>query len=161
MNLPKITCCIKKATAQDLLSNLKECDLDFQPPLSSRVSIEEYATKLYNNSITFEAWDNDKLIGMIAVYLNDVRGSIGYISNVCVEDKYKGYNIASNLMIMCIDYAKKNKFKNIILEVNEKSKAAIHLYNKFNFKSMSINNEIIKMLLEIDQYDIAINEFNL
>lgn len=150
MSLPEIQFFIKKASVVDLLSNLKTCDLDFFPSLSSRVSLEEYAKKLYNNSITFEAWDDNELIGMVAVYFNDLQESIGYISNVCVEDKYKGYHIASDLMKKCINYAKEHEFKSIILEVNEKSGAAIHLYHKFNFHQIGIDNEIIKMQLEID-----------
>lgn len=150
MSLPEIKFYIKKASVIDLLSNLKTCDLDFFPSLSSRVSLEDYAKKLYNNSITFEAWDENELIGMIAVYFNDLTESIGYISNVCVEDKYKGYHIASDLMQKCIKYAKEHEFKNIVLEVNKKSKAAIHLYHKFNFHQIGNNNEIIKMQLEID-----------
>jgi len=140
---------IKRATVFDILSNLEACDLDFWPPLSDRVNLEEYSYKLYENSITFEAWNNKRLIGMVAAYFNNIENSTGYITNVCVENNYKGKNIASDLMRKCIDYANENKFKSIVLEVNENNVAAINLYKKFNFKSIDIKNENIKMLLKL------------
>jgi ribosomal-protein-alanine N-acetyltransferase len=149
MNLPEIKYDIKKATAPDLFSNLKACDMDFFPPLSERVNLEEYSIKLYENSITFEAWNDNKLIGMVAAYFNNTKDSIGYITNVCIENRFKGNNIASNLMIKCINHAVENRFKSIVLNVNEKNKAAIRLYEKFNFRTTDINNENLEMQLEI------------
>jgi len=131
------------------LLNLKARYYDFSPPLSERINLEEYANKIYENAITFEAWVFDRLIGMVAAYFNNVTDSVGFITNVGVEAKYKGNNIASDLMSNCINYSKENHFSRIILEVNENNQAAINLYNKFNFKVIGKNNEDIKMCLEI------------
>lgn len=150
MNLPAIEFSIKKASVLDLLSNLRACDKDFVPPLSERVNLEEYSNKLYENAITFEAWIFDRLIGMVAAYFNNLKSATGFITNVCVEAKYKGHNIASNLMLKCINYSKENHFKDIILEVNENNQAAINLYKKFNFKIIDNKGEDIKMCLEIN-----------
>lgn len=148
MNLPEIKYSIKKATVADIFSNLQACDKDFSPPLSERVSLMEYSNKLYENSVTFEAWNDDKLIGMVAVYFNNVADSVGYISNVCVESKYKGNHIASSLMMKCLHYAAENHFKNIVLEVNANNNTAINLYEKFSFRAIDIRNGNIKMQLE-------------
>lgn len=149
MNLPDIEFSIKRANAIQLLSNLEACDYDFFHPLSERVNLEEYANKIYENAITFEAWVFDRLIGMVAAYFNNAADSIGFITNVCVDAKFKGNNIASALMSKCINYAKENNFRSIFLEVNENNQAAINLYNKFGFKVIGRSNEDIKMCLEI------------
>lgn len=151
MNLPEVKYYIKKATVTDLFANLKACDKDFFPPLSERVNLEEYSNKLYENSVTFEAWNEDKLIGMVAAYFNNITESVGYITNVCVENKFKGNNIATGMLMNCINYAAENHFKTIILEVNEKNNAAVSLYEKFNFRTIDVRNENIKMQLEIQR----------
>ncbi|MGE5411069.1 MAG: GNAT family N-acetyltransferase [Clostridiales bacterium] len=148
MSLPEIKYAIKKATVIDIFSNLEACDKDFFPPLSERVSLMEYSNKLYENSVTFEAWNDKKLIGMVAAYFNNVVDSVGYISNVCVENKFKGNHVASNLMMKCLHYAAENHFKNIVLEVNANNNTAISLYEKFNFRTIDIGNGNIKMQLE-------------
>ncbi len=150
MNLPDVLYYTKKATVVDILSNLKACDTGFISPLSERVNLEEYSSKLFKNSITFEAWYNNRMIGMVAAYFNNIIDSTAYITNVCVEDNFRGNNIASDLMRKCINYAKENDFKNILLEVNEKSIAAINLYTKFNFKQIGTDRKNIRMILGLD-----------
>jgi ribosomal-protein-alanine N-acetyltransferase len=148
MNLPEIKYSVKKATVFDIFSNLQACDKDFFPLLSERVNLMEYSNKLYENSVTFEAWSEDKLIGMVAAYFNNVADSVGYITNVCVESKFKGNQIASNLMMKCLHYAAENHFQNIVLEVNENNNTAINLYEKFSFRKIDIRDGNIKMQLE-------------
>jgi ribosomal protein S18 acetylase RimI-like enzyme len=153
MNFPKILYEIKKAAVPDLLSNLKACDMDFVPPLSQRVNLDEYSNKLYTNSITFEAWSNNKLIGMVAAYFNNLGDSSAYVSNVCVENVYKGNNIATVLMKNCINYGIEKNFKTISLNVDENNLAAINLYKKCNFIIIGKNKTDVTMTLVLRDFD--------
>ena len=126
------------------------CDKGFSPPLSTRVNLEEYSHKLFEKSITFEAWSNKTLIGMIAAYFNDFKNSNGFITNVCVVESFKGMHIASKLMKLCIDFANEHRFKRIYLEVNENNISAINLYTKFSFKPLDKKDNYVEMMLEIN-----------
>ena len=56
-----------------ILKHLRLCDDNFHPPLSSRVVLTEYASKLCSVSERFEAWIGDELVGLVAAYCNDRR----------------------------------------------------------------------------------------
>jgi ribosomal protein S18 acetylase RimI-like enzyme len=136
---------IKTATGKEILSHLLLCKNNFIPPLDKKVMLEEYSIKIAEKAITFEAWNELNLIGLIAAYFNDKINSIGFITNVSLIENFKGMGIASELMIMCINYARQNNFKEIKLEVNSNNLNAIKLYKKFNFQEIenNCNNNIL------------------
>jgi ribosomal protein S18 acetylase RimI-like enzyme len=147
----KIDYKIKTATEAEICTHLIECSASFRPPLDVKVNIPEYATKIFNNSITFEAWNGNSLIGLVAAYFNDIKKHSGYITNVSVVAKYKGQGIASSLLNNCIDYAIKNNFKEVDLEVSEESKNAIHMYKNFGFYRSKSKGEYSYMKLVLSE----------
>jgi len=130
----------KTASEKDIQNHLLECNDSFIPPLSSRVSIEEYSKKIADRAVTFEAWVNETLIGLIATYFNE-EGQFGHITSVSVSKKFMGAGIASQLLKKCIDYASQNKFKEIKLEVNKDNTPAINFYKKYNFTQNETKND--------------------
>lgn len=140
---------IKTATEQQICSHLKECDTNFVPLLSKRVNITEYSKKLADKSITFEAWHEHTLVGLIATYTN-TETLTAFITNVSVLKNYMGLGIAAELMNRCIEYSQQNNYKEIKLEVNNNSKSAIALYEKFNFTKYDSQNDLNLMKLEIE-----------
>src|SRR5690349_14652885 len=87
-----------KAELEQIVFHLLLCDQLFTPPLSSRVSIEEYAKKIELNALRFEAWDCDQLVGLVAIYMNDEKKSEAFITNVSVLDEYRGRGVATQLL---------------------------------------------------------------
>lgn len=138
---------IQTATEADVLLHLKACNADFIPPLSQKVDLSQYAAKLFSNALTFEAWDNNLLAGLIAAYFN--KKPSGFITNVSVLNQYKGFGLASQLMLNTIDYAKTNGFTDISLEVNANNAAAVALYEKYNFHKSDFNTDSLIMKLNI------------
>lgn len=124
---------INFSSKEDIENHLNSCNYDFVPNLSSYVNISDYADKLYKKAYRIEAWDSDKLIGLVAGYLNDFCNKKAYISNVSVERKYQGLGIANNLLASFIHLAYEKKFKMIELEVESENISAINLYKKNNF----------------------------
>jgi ribosomal protein S18 acetylase RimI-like enzyme len=122
---------INTATQLQICDLLYECNNNFIPSLSSRVSIEDYSKKIFSNAVNFEAWNNKKLIGLISMYINN---NFGYITNVCVLKTYSKKGVASKLLQNCFNYAIENKTFYIELETNENNIAAMKLYTKFGFK---------------------------
>lgn len=135
---------IKTATEEDIFLHLKECDNNFTPSLSSRLDIAAYSKKIFDKSITFEAWQNSILSGTIAAYFNKTTKS-AFITNVSVLKKIMGLGIASKLLKMCIDYSFKNEIKQITLEVNKNNIHAIAFYKRFNFTEDHVKGDELVM----------------
>jgi len=136
---------IKTATPRDIYCHIKECDNYFTPPLSARLSLQDYARKIFENSVTFEAWSGDILVGLVAAYFNDSDNITGYITNVSILNNYMRQGIAGELMKECIEYAIKNKFNEIKLEVSTANASAIDLYRKFGFVNFGIKDNFLQM----------------
>ena len=124
---------ISTATKEDVYKHLVICNDNFLPVLSLRTDIKEYAEKIVILSITFEAWHDGLLAGLIAVYVNDPAGQVAFITNVSVKKNLMGEGIASALLTKLIDYVTRKHFAEISLEVNKKNYPAIRFYGKFNF----------------------------
>ncbi len=134
----KIKYLTDKSTQIEVLEHLEICNNYFVPPLNSTVDLEMYSKKIHQNALKFEAWFSQKLIGLIAVYKNDIEMSL-YITNVSVEKNFEGNGIANSLLEKVVQYGKTNKFIKINLEVNKNNKIAIQLYKKHNFVKESEN----------------------
>jgi ribosomal protein S18 acetylase RimI-like enzyme len=123
---------INTASKAKIESHLEECSPQFIPELNTYAVLEDYSEKLFDNAITFEAWKVEKLIGLIAVYCNDVTKKM-FISSVSVYEDYKGIGLAKGLLNLCLDFGKVNKFYNVNLEVKKANLQAISFYEKHGF----------------------------
>jgi len=126
-----------------------DCDKFFIPKLSEKVNISEYSEKIFNEAINFEAWDNERLIGLVSMYINEEDTSFGYITNVSIINEYKNRGIASNLLKKCIKYSKDINLNWISLKVDTKNVSAVNLYNKFNFMEEKHKNSSSFLKLEL------------
>jgi ribosomal protein S18 acetylase RimI-like enzyme len=139
---------LNTATDNIILTHLNHCNNQFVPALSTRVSMEAYAKKMADYAILFEAWFDEKLIGMVAMYLNEHK--YGYITNVSVYNEYSGQGIAKQIFVNLMEYTKVNNISEIKLEVNALNIAAINLYKNFGFESIEEkNNQIIMLKKEL------------
>ncbi len=145
MSLPIIFYKEKTASVQQVITHLTKCGSNFVPPLNQTVDISAYSKKIVENSITFEAWIDNELAGLIAAYFNDEKKITGFITNVSTVINYSGRGIASQLLQNCIHYGVKHQFESICLEVNDLNKSAIHLYNKYGFNKTGNNNKNVLM----------------
>ena len=94
MEAPEILYKIKTATVEDIVLHLTACNKYFKPALDKKLDIQEYSEKIFRESVTFEAWADRVLVGLIASYFNDSENRSGFITSVSVEKKYKGKGIA-------------------------------------------------------------------
>ncbi len=137
------------ASKNEIYIHLLDCDGHFIPKLSDRVKISEYSEKISNKAINFEAWDINKLIGLVSMYVNEENISFGYITNVSILNEYKNRGIASNLLKKCIEYSNEINLNWISLEINANNASAINLYNKFNFIEEKHKNSSIFLKLKL------------
>ena len=142
---------ISTATFDDVLQHLVKCNENFIPALNEKVDIKAYSQKIAKNSITFEAWINDELSGLIAAYFNDGEKKKGFITNVSTIKAYSGKGIASQLMEMCISYGVRHKFGEITLEVFQYNKSAIQLYKKYGFHQTGDKDNLVIMKRKLSE----------
>lgn len=145
MNCYEIEYRIKTASYELIVEHLNRCAVCFNPPLYTYVEIEKYAKKIFDNAVTFESWDRDKLVGLVAAYFNNNETKIGFITNVSVLEEYQGSGIASKLIKNVIRFGRKNSFVKLVLELNINNTKAFQLYEKHGFVVTEQNKNNIIM----------------
>lgn len=146
---------MKAATEEQIHVHLRECNDNFVPSLSERVNLQDFSRKIFKKSVTFEAWDNADLAGLVSCYFNDINNLTAYINNVSIVKSYMGKGIAKTLLSMCVQYAERNKFNVINLEVQESNNRAIQLYKKVGFESVGKKGEFSLMRYEVNCKDYS------
>ena len=120
---------INSSTQDEIKSHLEECSNEFTPPLSNYVDIEKYSSKIFEKATRFEVYNKEKLVGLIAIYLNKEE-KYGFITNVSLESKFQGLGISKKLLDESINYILEIGLKKIILEVYSINNKAINFYLK-------------------------------
>lgn len=138
------------AGADDVAQHLQRCDAQFVPPLSDRVHLGEYAQKIVDHAIRFEAWSDGVLVGLVAAYCNDAVRRIAFITSVSVLKEWVGRGIGERLMRDCVEYAKLNGMRKISLEVAVEQRSAIHLYEKCGFAQGGVRGAFLVMHLALE-----------
>lgn len=151
MDISRITYQTKTATEKNIFLHLTECNNNFTPPLSERTGLASYAKKIFENAVTFEAWDDDQLIGLIAAYVGADDKKSMFITNISVKKEFMGKGIASLLLKNCISYSVMNNYFEINLEVNRHNSPAIIFYEKHQFKQSYTRGDNLILKLEIKQ----------
>jgi ribosomal protein S18 acetylase RimI-like enzyme/SAM-dependent methyltransferase len=136
---------LNMASESQLVGHLQTCDADFVPPLSGRVEIRDYAKKIASKATRFEAWSGNTLVGLLAVYCNDEKNRIAYITSVSVLRAWNGKGIAVHLLNWCIEHATTLAMRQIRLNVSSDNTAAITLYEKCGFVPGETNPPFVSM----------------
>jgi ribosomal protein S18 acetylase RimI-like enzyme len=136
---------LNKASEAEIAEHLLRCDADFVPPLSGRVEITDYAKKIASKAARFEAWSDDRLVGLVAVYCNDLEKRIAYITSVSVSRESMGRGIGESMMRQCIARVKALGMHQISLEVASDNMPAIGLYEKSGFVAGRTKDPFVTM----------------
>jgi ribosomal-protein-alanine N-acetyltransferase len=140
------------ATKAEILSHLMKCDREFSPPLHTYADVEEYSTKIAARAVSFEAWNGETLVGLVAAYLNDPEARSGYITNVSVLREFTRCGIATKLVAEVLEYARAEGFETVSLEVTDNNAVAIRLYEKLGFaRAEGGDGGRVRMRVELDR----------
>lgn len=66
------------------------------------------------------------------------------LSKMAVTEKFQGLGIGKRLMEYCINFAKKNKIKKLVLYSNTILVTALKMYKKFGFTEVNLDSSIYK-----------------
>lgn len=111
---------------------LVEVDKDFPTPLSDRVNLYEYAKKLASSAVVSAIFNENKILGMVALYCNDTEKGYAYVPLVAVLPEARGRKISRALMASAVSIARDNNFK--IIGIHTENSIALHLYESLGFK---------------------------
>lgn len=140
---------LNNASGSKVAEHLLRCDEYFLPPLSERVEITAYAQKLVSKAARFEAWSGDTMVGLVAIYCNDMETRIAHITSVSVLHEWMNKGIAARLMEQCIAYAQAYGVHTIKLEVASDNAPAICLYAKHGFIVGESHTDLTIMYLHL------------
>lgn len=134
------------STSEQIRAHLDACDKGFVDRIKCRINLQEYATKLDTKAHRFEAWADDKLVGLLALYIDEDPHAGGYISNLSVVKQYERQGIGSLLLRRTLQYMKEEQGgRSLALEVTKNNYSAIAFYQKNNFKETSSSNDSMIM----------------
>lgn len=122
-----------RADARAIGAHLRGCDAQFVPPLSTRVDLAVYSTKLATHATLFESWSGATLVGLVAGYANAPDRLDSFITNVSVLPDWHGRGIAGRLVDDFVEHARAAGFSRIVLSVDARNDRARALYCKHGF----------------------------
>lgn len=141
------------ALEMDIYEHFTQCKDTFIPHLDQTIDLRHYAKKIRKFGQTFEVWDDQILVALVAVYLNNVESKQGFITNVSTLNPYRGHRLAVNLLEMCKKYARSIGFLSLRLDVHEHNEVAIQLYKKLAFEFCSKQKQQITMVLDLQNIE--------
>lgn len=133
-NFFQMKICIDTISRAQLEEYLHRCDADFEPALSMRVDLVAYCGKIFEHATKIEAWNDDTLAGLMAVYVNNKTRDFAFITLVHVFREYRGTGMASALLKAVFTLVASSGFSKVRLEVYEANLAAVHFYMKNRFR---------------------------
>lgn len=86
----------------------------------------------------FYAKLNDEIVGTSS--LLKMSETVFELGKMAVSAKAQGYKIGTLLLEHCLNFAKQNGVNTVILYSNTQLSSAIHLYEKFGFKEIELEN---------------------
>lgn len=136
------------ASTSQMLDHFTSCDPEFTKRLNSRVEIPLYVEKIHHSAHCFEAWSEKVLVGLVAVYCNELEGQTAFITNVSVIESWQGNRVASKLLEISKQNVLSEGFKYIELEVDTDNCIAIDLYRKMGFIVKKAQGNTLLMILD-------------
>lgn len=131
---------IGKINESFIFDYLIEADKDFYEPLSIRVDLKTFSTKLHELSTTFVIVYKGVVAGLIASYFYDISSKKGFITIVHIKQSFRGKHMSDFLLESVQSYAKSLSFKYIDLMVYRDNISAFNLYTKHGFTILEEEN---------------------
>ena len=112
------------------------------------ISIPAYVDKLLHLAKINTIKKDNKIIGFIAYYDNDIKNVRAYISVIVVHQDHKGMGYGQQLLNATVLSLKEKKFKFLELEVKKSNSEAIKFYKKNNFNIVSTDRRLEYLMVK-------------
>ena len=99
MEIEKLTYTIAdKCSSEELFAFMKSVEGDFIPPLFSRINAEQYVDKIIARATINTCRCEGEIVGLIAVYDNDLMNREAYITFLAVVPFWRRHHVAARLL---------------------------------------------------------------
>lgn len=132
------------ASAKIIADYLHDVSPLFVPNLTEEVNIWKYSQKIRYHAQTLELWEQNKLIGLIAGYLN-LDEQFLFITHFSIKKNYQSCHNGEFLFCQFINHWK--FIKEVRLEVSYNNIHALNLYTKLGFKISEYRTSKYYMIL--------------
>ena len=110
------------------------------------ISLDEYLVKIKEKAEFLVHYIGGRCAGFVAFYCNDQRAEQAFITLLLVSPEFRGRKVASVLLEGVCSLARLRGFATCQLEVNTDNYPALHLYEKFGFRSVVSEGSKIRMI---------------
>ena len=120
---------------------MKEEDLDRVSELEKCIFSTPWSRESFSDSLKqsysyfFVAEENEDIVGYLGIHN---LGGDGEVTNVAVDEKFRGRGIAYAMLQYAMDETKRHGVTAFTLEVRKSNVAAISLYEKHGFENCGI-----------------------
>jgi ribosomal protein S18 acetylase RimI-like enzyme len=117
-----------------ILRHFNDCSSGFVSSIEQKSNLQAYVAKLHSRAKFVSAWESDRIIGLVAFYLN-YPAKQAFISNFSVVSGMEGRGIGGLLMaeLHLAISKRKDLITMIELNVSSENARAIAFYQKHNF----------------------------
>lgn len=142
----------KDITLSEFKCFIEAINVDFTPSLLERIDVCDYYKKLTSFATIITCREKGHIIGFCAMYNNDYKNKIGYITLVGVIKEFRHKGIASNLLSCAKRIAKANGMNKIYIHTNNPIAKFCYLSVGFSIieETYLEDYQLIRYLLEIN-----------
>lgn len=143
VELQNKTCDINK-----LYNYLLVVDSDFKVPLSNKVNLLEYSSKILHDGHVVVEMESDKILSCICFYCNDHNNQTACVTlmSTCIKAQGKGYAKALNYKVF--DICKKHGMSRVVTESVNPMAVKVYLSTGYNIINTKKNDGIVCSVLE-------------
>lgn len=145
----------QKINKNKIYDFLVQIDQDFPVPLSDKVNLLQYASKLWSKATLCSQVENGRIVGLVAGYTDNLSDDKAYIAIVGVVKEARHKKIAQKLIADFVNICSEKHISYVHLYTSAENIAAIGIYYNIGFKKMTINNEPrpndVHLILEVSK----------
>lgn len=118
-------------------------------PLSQRVDLEVYASKLLAHANIAVVLDNEEIIGILVMYANDSSSRCAHVAIISILPSYQGQGLGRVILSRGCAFAREAGMCKIRLEVAKRNSSSRALYHSFGFDYVEKNDEKLSMICHL------------
>jgi ribosomal protein S18 acetylase RimI-like enzyme len=123
----------KSADIDMVIKIMNHFDSYFVPWLSEKTDLFALSEKISKNAYILIAYDNDKIVGFAAFYINK-EIDVTYLTVIAVDKNYQRNGTGKSLINKMIDISKEYQINKIRLETKFDSEPLQKFYKQFGFE---------------------------
>lgn len=126
----------KKENFDIFSSFVREMDSNFIPSISSRVNIDNYILKMYENATIFKITSEDKIIACNVVYVNE--GKDAFATFLAVRPEYENFGLGAKLIYKALRFCEEKGCLFYSLKMRISNKVMYDFYIRLGFDKIKV-----------------------